>query len=416
VVCANVELLFFVTKNNINVIVNMETDGCREEYDISPCYQYTRISTTEPPVIFFSDNPCKGVIMRLPPGSYNLKKGVHPIGPGGIDGMVVPPNMKVIAFDYPNFDTKHAMATYDGSRPSGGLWYDLSKQNEGIGKNDIDSMRIIRTKFWEDFLMGCCNNTDGNPTLCQQFWGSPGGRSSGCNGFMSKYCTAGRLTPNSPCRKWCLDNPGMCDAAVQLFCASDPSDPLCACLTSPLAAPACFDKKCLSTGYRTQAMQDQTRRCPSIIHCNQNVTLGQDAYNNIVNNLGMKQTCTQVGAGEMRSDQTEQPGSGAVGQTGRPGSGAVGQTGRPGSSGNVDLTGRPVGPGGVQNTTSIPSAISGPGGLIPMSSESSQGSGLSFSNPLVILGILFVVVLIAVIIALILGDDSDDDDDDDEFL
>jgi hypothetical protein len=70
----------------------------------------------------------------------------------------------------------------------------------------------------------------------------------------------------------------------------------------------------------------------------------------------------------------------------------------------------------VQNTTSIPSAISGPGGLIPMSSESSQGSGLSFSNPLVILGILFVVVLIAVIIALILGDDSDDDDDDDEFL
>lgn len=90
---------------------------------------------------------------------------------------------------------------------------------------------------------------------------------------IQNYCVAN--LDAIECRQWCKQKSdsgdGVCDGAVSAWCDSNPSDPYCACIKSPLMDPKfginpkCNDRKCIDTGYITQNMKNTN--CPDITNC-----------------------------------------------------------------------------------------------------------------------------------------------------
>jgi hypothetical protein len=316
--------------------------------------------------------------MRLSPGDYPDLNNM-PIERNNIDSMVVPPNMTVTGYERTNYNSGCSDCKRGVFGP--GINPDLSKNNVGIGSNDIDSLRIVRNMSWDEFKVRCCNN-QGNPSQCKQFWGGSSGNA--CGNTMRNYCDANRLSSDARCKTWCAANPGQCDTAASQFCASHPTDPFCSCLKSPLRAPSCFDKNCLAGGYRTAAMQEMSSKCPSVIECNQNVTIDKAAYNNIVSDIGMKQTCTSTSA------YNTVPDGGSTGSTGSTPGTTYTETHN--NTTSVNPTGQ-----GTQynNTMGLP-----PPGTVRVGSM----------NVSIVMLVLLVVVLAAVILVVSMSGDDDDYD------
>jgi hypothetical protein len=116
-------------------------------------------------------------------------------------------------------------------------------------------------------LARCC--TDGaDATLAEC---APGycPASTKCAEYMQSLCST-RFADEGPCKTWCTNRPGQCDAGAIDYCSRNPADPFCACLRSPLAAqgpnavalPSCFDGKCIAVGYKTAPML--STNCPSV--------------------------------------------------------------------------------------------------------------------------------------------------------
>lgn len=339
------------------------------------CDTYAKIGDDEPRAMFFQDDNCNGNTMALTPGDYyDLSKLKLGINSNEITSMIIPPNMRVTGYERPSYNSgcnDCKQGTYDGSVPGKGIWTNLSDQHEGtIGNDDIDSMHIVRLKDWTQYKVDCCNNS-GTPDKCQQFWG--GSNTGACSNVMSNFCNSGNLGSNNTCKTWCIAHPGQCDNAAIAYCRSNPSDPFCACLNSPLKAPSCFDKNCMNGGYRTQAMMELTNHCPTIVECNQNVTIDKNSYNNIVSNLNMQQTCV--------ADS---------------GASSGGSSGGGGGSGSPTV---------VNNNTNIPAS----GGA------TAGGSSGMLNNPLVWVGVILLFVVIAAMIAMGGGDDDSDDYFDDYY-
>lgn len=313
--------------------------------------------------MFFQDDNCNGNTMALAPGDYyDLSKLQLGVSSNQITSMIIPPNMRMTGYERPSYNSGCSnckQGTYDGSIAGKGIWTNLDQQHEGtIANDDIDSMHVTRIKDWTQYKVDCCNNS-GTPDKCQQFWG--GSNTGACSNVMSNYCNSGNLGTSATCKTWCTAHPGQCDSAAIAYCRANPNDPFCACLNSPLKAPSCFDKNCMNGGYRTQAMMELTNHCPTIVECNQNVTIDKNSYNNIVSNLNMSQTCV--------ADSGASTGGGAASP-----------------------------PSTTTNNTTIPPA----GGAV-------GGAGGMMNNPLIWVGVLLLFVVIAAAIAMMGGDDDGDD-------
>jgi hypothetical protein len=113
------------------------------------------------------------------------------------------------------------------------------------------------------------------------------------------------------CRVYCVDNPGKCNT-VNAFCKNNPTDELCTCINADLNVPAgvtippaaCYDTKCQSTGYRTQAMVDIVKSgCPDFknIDCRQIITV---AGSGSLTNGFIKQNCSMT-ATQMASESAD---------------------------------------------------------------------------------------------------------------
>lgn len=75
---------------------------------------------------------------------------------------------------------------------------------------------------------------------------------------MKKECNKIGNIPKYACQEFCRTHPGQCPS-VRDFCYSNPNNPLCKCINSPLnkygagegMPPAtCFDNQCANTGYK----------------------------------------------------------------------------------------------------------------------------------------------------------------------
>lgn len=105
--------------------------------------------------------------------------------------------------------------------------------------------------------------------------------------------------------KWCgtwdpKKTNSVCDARMKEWCARPENKDRqeCACINSSIKyLPSCFDTKCTNNplAYKTKDMRDVVSAgCPSIMECNQYISLSDEAKQNVVNRTQMEQKCTSV--------------------------------------------------------------------------------------------------------------------------
>ena len=242
------------------------------------------ITKTEPKAQFWSKYGCAHTYMELNPGLYkdlddkSYNGGYFPIRRNGIDAIRVPPNMKVWASSKPNFETSGAgVVTFNP-----GLYSDLDNPYLGIGRNGIDSMRVIRTKPWDQHLVDCCKaNTANNvsPESCGIYWGK--GTSGACDALIENHCKSNKDDEACGCY---ADAPGIDDPITQRLIKAN---------------PLCYSRSCnMGISYVPTPMRD--KQCPDITICKQDITV-DGAANQLYDNL-LVQDCAKE-----NSPKTETP-------------------------------------------------------------------------------------------------------------
>jgi hypothetical protein len=139
-----------------------------------------------------------------------------------------------------------------------------------VGKGGLALCERDEKSYYDDpaSLFRCC--TDPSPIVafdCKPGY-CPG--SKACDDLMKRSCSS-KFLDDEVCKGWCYSHPGQCDTGAFEFCERNPKDQFCACLKSPtvtspggsMALPACFDGKCIASGYRTQPMVNPS--CPKEI-------------------------------------------------------------------------------------------------------------------------------------------------------
>jgi hypothetical protein len=107
-----------------------------------------------------------------------------------------------------------------------------------------------------------------------------------------ELCCRGLLDPADCASAYTRTNPNhMCDSIIYNYCKTSDGeyDELCACINSTIPSPDCFDLRCRGSGaFLPTNMIKQP--CPAVLNCNQYITLGENAKNNVVN-ATQYQTC-----------------------------------------------------------------------------------------------------------------------------
>jgi hypothetical protein len=111
----------------------------------------------------------------------------------------------------------------------------------------------------------------------------------------------GALDETSCGRYWGPALSGDCDNILINYCVGEAGelDPRCACLKYDDGAklpvgynPLCHDSDCVTRGYKTKSLDDNTETCPDTIYnCNQTLKLGDDAQRNLLKNVTMSSEC-----------------------------------------------------------------------------------------------------------------------------
>lgn len=95
------------------------------------------------------------------------------------------------------------------------------------------------------------------------------------------------------CRTLANAGDGSCDAIYTSYCASNPTHPLCSCISSKanttgIVNPKCISADCLQNGFITSNMV--TTKCPDVINC----SMQNNIYNNgmtISQGINIEQNC-----------------------------------------------------------------------------------------------------------------------------
>lgn len=96
-----------------------------------------------------------------------------------------------------------------------------------------------------------------------------------------------------------LSNNHMCDPILRNYCEIFDTDDICACFTSEIEHPDCFDKKCREVGHIPINMI--RKQCPNVLECNQVINISPEAKDNILN-LNQYQDCTMEQDGELKEE------------------------------------------------------------------------------------------------------------------
>jgi hypothetical protein len=135
-----------------------------------------------------------------------------------------------------------------------------------------------------------------------------------CDTQKRLLCCQGDTTTvsQSVCQSyWGPGNAGKCDSIISSYCAVNPADPACDCLTSNIPVPQCNDVRCANTtALRLSSMQAP---CQGLtINCTQIVELGPGAQNNIVSNVLQQLNCGTDPNGTIIGNPTSTIGTGVI--------------------------------------------------------------------------------------------------------
>ena len=114
-----------------------------------------------------------------------------------------------------------------------------------------------------------------------------------CDSLTKFFCSSSLYTDREMCQTYCFNHPGACDTAMQRYCDAHPDAPLCACITSNLKNPICYDNQCLVLGYKTAAHvleKDEDPAC-NTMDCNLYYAYKKDP--NFNDSLEQKQHCVE---------------------------------------------------------------------------------------------------------------------------
>ena len=206
--------------------------------------------------------------------------------------------------------------------PPNYLFVGWKRFDRGILRKDQYLRRCIRVATGSE--MNCATGQV-DSKICPNEYCTPNAPAS--IALMTKHCNEGnRIFDDSYCKKWkmekptrfrdiikskcnmlgninrlecqefCRNNPGECPGLVDT-CSVYPDNPLCTCLNSPLneinmeGAPpaACFDNKCIGTGYMSSNMERVSKNCPNYINCKQMIHAEPGA---VLNNVNIRQKCS----------------------------------------------------------------------------------------------------------------------------
>ena len=85
---------------------------------------------------------------------------------------------------------------------------------------------------------------------------------------------------NDPACGHYKNNSDSCDAGILDICTTDPTYATCECIKSNIPYPHCFDKVCMSMGYKNNKMKNQT--CPAELPCHTVPYISSDEVDNII--------------------------------------------------------------------------------------------------------------------------------------
>ena len=229
--------------------------------------KYLPVGETPPKVYIHNDTRCKYGYASLDVfGSSTLAAEIPRLGQTALGSTlnrsaVVPPFTTLTIYDHVDYDpgTDWPAHVIEGPKIFNYLGTPAYK--------DANSAKAVATKPWADAMMPCCTgDIDG------------------------RWC--GAWNPKS--------SSSVCDARMKAWCSLDANKgkEQCACINSEIKyLPSCFDNKCTNNplAYKTQDMRDVVNAgCPSIMECNQYISLSDSAKQNVVNRTQMEQKCTST--------------------------------------------------------------------------------------------------------------------------
>lgn len=182
-----------------------------------------------------------------------------------MDTRAAPPNLGVASAHYPNMvvDVSDPTLFVTGLKIQSVAYGTGVISNVQCGYTDMAAVRKVSS---DPRLSRLCCLGKGHPLMC-----GPNlfGTTAACDTLMASAC--GQLSTEV--------------ASVT---------PQCACYTSRIKAPVCYDKKCLdNAAYRPYVMTRTFSPCPDLLECNQYLGLPEDVKNSVVDNVKLQQTCSK---------------------------------------------------------------------------------------------------------------------------
>ncbi|AYV82139.1 MAG: hypothetical protein Homavirus10_8 [Homavirus sp.] len=212
-------------------------------------------SESEPQPIIFKNIDCKGAQTSLTVSSEETTYDLRPMGfNDSLDVVAVPPNMTMWLAQNSPPNYGHTITVGPGG---------LHNLNDTVlGNDSATTIKVNRVQAWNDHLVDCCTNK-GTQANCGQFWG--GSNTGACDPIMRGYCN---------------------------LSANQKSD-ICSCFHpidsngNTIPQPQCFYNTCISGGYQTKNMTDNTS-CGT--YCSQIYNMGGNT-NTAISNQALTQYC-----------------------------------------------------------------------------------------------------------------------------
>lgn len=232
------------------------------------CDILTELSNREAKATFWTDANCGGQQMELGVGNYpNLDSQL--IKGNQITSTWVPPHLSVEIYSDKNFSGKKQTLTSGSNR------IDLENPILYIGRNDVESIKVMEKFSWNKFTENCCLNKSSEVTSkeCDLYWGH-------------------------------TDEDGNCDFIISKYCEQNPYSEFCSCINSKAGNLApCVDDTCGATAYKTKSQKEiYMAGCPNQVICNQIVELGEETARNIIDDFNMYQNCQSDEIGKENVD------------------------------------------------------------------------------------------------------------------
>lgn len=162
-----------------------------------------------------------------------------------------------------SMDTAQTYCNNNASNYGGGTFCAYCYETGTSGGCTCESNYICIKEGWnEEDKLPCCLGTLNDVIHCAPSWCPT--NVNECADVLAEYCSRDpNVATNPTCVDFCSrpENKGLCDQPMRNYCAAHPEDPLCACISSHIPAPSCYDANCTQNGYQTADMVRQAMNC-----------------------------------------------------------------------------------------------------------------------------------------------------------